>query len=81
VVNGPAQLLGTLAGGLLLGALDRRFQILFLVSAAARLAVALVVPRVLRAPPGAADPARRTLLLRVIGLRPHGGISHRPIDR
>ena len=81
LVNGPAQRLGTLAGAFLLGLLDRDFRMLFLISAGARLAAAVVVPYALKAPPGSPPLRRRALLLRVIGFRPHGGLVHRPIDR
>jgi hypothetical protein len=77
---GSAQLLGALVGAALLVHLHGGYRVVFATSLAARLGLALAFPRLLpvisRAPPL----HRRTLLLRVIGLRPHGGITHRPVE-
>jgi MFS family permease len=80
VLNGTAQLLGGLAGALLLGALGDSFRALFGVSLALRLSVAAFAPRLV--PPRRKSPpiGRRALFLRMIGIRPHGGAVHRPID-
>lgn len=78
VFNGTAQLLGSLAGAALFGLLGRHFLLLFAASAAVRLSVAMLAPAWLpRAEEGV---GRRELLLRVVGVRPSGGLVHRPID-
>ena len=79
VLNGGAQIVGTLIGAALLVLLGRSFRTLFLVSAVARLALGLALPRLVPATrPGAGLP-RGELLLRVMGVRPHGGMVHRPV--
>lgn len=78
LLHGAAQLIGTVLGGWMLGAVERRFWILFLASTLARLAVALVAPRWL-AHVQLPGERRHVLLLRVMGLRPSGGLSHRPL--
>lgn len=78
VANGLAQLSGTLIGAALLAASGGSWRLLFVVSTVLRLAVALVFPRVLPAPV-AGRAHRADLLLRVIGLRPTGGVVHRPL--
>lgn len=79
VLHGTMQLTGSLVGAWLLAAFDRSFATLFAITAVARGIVAAVAPRIV--PPLGAGGAmrRRTLLLRVIGIRPHGGVVHRPI--
>jgi hypothetical protein len=78
VCNGAAQLLGSLAGAALFGLVGRHFLLLFAASAAVRLSVAMLAPSWLpRAEEGV---GRRELLLRVVGVRPSGGLVHRPID-
>jgi hypothetical protein len=78
VFNGTAQLLGSLAGAALFGLVGRHFLLLFAASAAVRLSVAMLAPAWLpRAEEGV---GRRELLLRVVGVRPSGGLVHRPID-
>ena len=80
LLQGSMQLVGGLVGATLLGWLGRSFLAIFLISAAARALVALAAPRVL--PRLAFQPqiGHRALLLRVIGIRPHGGLTHRPIE-
>jgi MFS family permease len=78
VFNGSAQLLGSLAGAALFGLMGRHFLLLFAASAAVRLSVAMLAPAWLpRAEEGV---GRRELLLRVVGVRPAGGLAHRPVD-
>jgi MFS family permease len=79
LLNGSAQLLGSLLGAVLLAGLDS-FRTLFAISLVARLAVALCIPRLLPVLRGSRQLGRRQLLLRVIGLRAHGGLVHRPIE-
>jgi hypothetical protein len=79
VGNGLAQLLGGLTGALLLK-LSVELQALFAISLVARLLVAVSFLRLL--PParrGAPTIRRHELLLRVIGIRPNGGVVHRPV--
>ena len=79
VLTGFAQLLGSLLGGWLLAAVDRRFAVLFIVSAASRLAVALTAPRVIPSQIGARGIGRRRLFLRLLGFRASGGMESRPM--
>jgi MFS family permease len=77
--NGTAQLVGGLFGALLVGLAAHDLRVVFAVSMAGRVLLALLVPRLLPAPAGAPVVARRDLLLRVIGVRPNGGLVHRPV--
>ncbi len=77
-LHGCGQLAGTLLGGLLLGWVGGRYWLLFLSSTLARAAVALVAPRWL-AHVEVPEERRHVLLLRVIGLRPSGGLHHRAV--
>jgi len=78
VANGLAQLLGSLTGALLAKWLVA-MQAVFAVSLVARLLVAVSLPRLLPAHEGRPAVRRRDLLLRVIGIRPSGGVVHRPL--
>ncbi|NJN14711.1 MAG: MFS transporter [Planctomycetes bacterium] len=80
VLNGTGQLLGSLVGAALIGLTGRDFQLVFLATLIGRLALALFVPRILPADAGRRSPGRGEILLRVIGVRPHGGVVHRPMD-
>jgi MFS family permease len=78
---GSGQLLGSLVGALLLGWLDRGWGLFFAISAGLRALLALAYPFWIPAERGrAARVPRARLLLRVVGFRPHGGLSHRPIE-
>lgn len=79
LLQGTTQLLGTLAGGVLLGWFTGRYWLLFLMSAVLRGVVALVSPKLLE---HVIVPNERPhhLLLRVIGLRPSGGLAHRAVE-
>lgn len=79
VLNGSAQVLGTLLAAplLLLGGGDLR--VLFAFSLVGRLVIGLLAPRLLPQSPNRPPIGRRDLLLRVIGLRAHGGLVHRPV--
>lgn len=79
-VNGTAQLLGSLAGAAFLGVTGSAYQLLFAVSMLGRLFVALCMPRMLPADAVWPHIGRRRLLLRVIGLRPSGGVGYRPFE-
>lgn len=79
LLNGLAQLTGSLLGGWLLTAVDRRFAIVFVLSAALRLAVALTAPRVVPHRLGAPGIGRRRLFLRLLGFRVSGGMESRPV--
>jgi len=79
VLNGSAQLLGGLAGAVCLDLFSGAFRAVFAVTLVARLALAVLVPRLIP-PPRAGDAiGRGAVLMRVIGFRPHGGLVHRPI--
>ena len=79
MLTGFAQLLGSLLGGWLLAAVDRRFAVLFIVSAASRLAIAMTAPRWIPAQIGARGIGRRRLFLRLLGFRASGGMESRPM--
>jgi predicted MFS family arabinose efflux permease len=80
VLNGSAQLLGGLAGAMLLSAAHGSCRVVFAASLALRLAVAAVAPRLVPAARKSRPIGRRALFLRMIGIRAHGGAVHRPID-
>jgi len=78
LLHGTGQLLGGLAGAaalLWLGDL----RALFALSLAARLGLALAARNLVPEPPRDARLTKPALLLRVIGLRPSGGLAHRPL--
>lgn len=78
IVNGSAQLLGSLLGGLALAWwLDARW--VFALTTAARIMAAICVALALRQVFATVRLGRRALLLRVVGLGPSGGALHRPI--
>jgi MFS family permease len=79
VLTGVAQLVGSLLGGWLLVAVDRNFAILFVVSAACRLPVALAAPAVIPERVGAPGIGRRRLFLRLLGFRGSSGMESRPL--
>jgi len=79
VFTGVAQLVGSLLGGWLLMAVDRNFLVVFVVSAACRLGVALAAPAIIPAGVGAPGIGRRRLFLRLLGFRVSGGMESRPI--
>ena len=80
VLQGAMQLGGAMVGAVLLGLVDGSFLAIFAISAVARALVALLAPRLLPRLAFQQHLGHRDLLLRVIGLRPHGGVIHRPID-
>jgi MFS family permease len=80
ICNGSAQIVGGLLGGALMGATARDFHLVFAVSTAARLAVALAIPAWARDRRGGGEPGRRSVLLQVIGFRPGGGLVHRAVE-
>jgi len=78
VATGLAQILGGLTGALLAsGRLE--IQAVFAISCGARLLVASSFPKLLPAPKGGPTVHYGDLLLRVVGIRPSGGVVHRPI--
>lgn len=79
VFTGIAQLVGSLLGGWLLISVDRSFSVVFVVSAACRLGVALAAPAIIPASIGTPGIARRRLFLRLIGFRVSGGMESRPM--
>lgn len=77
VSNGVAQLLGGAVGTLLFVKGGVGFAAVFALSSLGRLGVAALAPRLLRNhPPGQ---GRRAAVLWVMGVRPHGGVFHRPV--
>ncbi|MCA9517624.1 MAG: MFS transporter [Myxococcales bacterium] len=80
VMNGVGILAGGVLGTLLFTEAGLGYRWLFGVSFAGRLAIALAAPRVLRALGPAQTVGRRQLLLRMIGLRPNGGATMRPVE-
>jgi hypothetical protein len=76
-VAGTAQLFGTLLGAALLGMWG--FTIVLIISGVARLAIASLGPALVPAGLSVRPPARRrVILMRLAGLRPSGGLTHRP---
>lgn len=70
ILNGFGQLTGSLLGGLFLALTSRAFRWLFVVSVAARIVMALVLPRLVHERPDRPTIGARALLLRVVGLAP-----------
>jgi predicted MFS family arabinose efflux permease len=77
--NGPSQLLGGLLGASFLAHALGSYRTVFLASLLLRLLVAVLAPRLVPPPRKARPLGRRALLLRMIGIRPHGGVVHRPV--
>jgi MFS family permease len=78
--NGAGQLLGSLIGAAILTYAAGSFVAVFAASAVARLLLAAIIPRALPDPIPELAVGRRTLMLRVVGFRPHGGLVHRLIE-
>jgi MFS family permease len=79
LANGSAQLLGAMAGAGIVALASGDLRVIFAVSCAARLAVALAAPLVLPAGIGETAVGPHRLLLRVVGFRTGGGIALRPV--
>ena len=79
VFTGVAQLTGSLLGAWLLMSVDRNFLVVFVVSAACRLGVALAAPAIIPASIGTPGIGRRRLFLRLLGFRVSGGMESRPM--
>lgn len=80
LMNGAAQLAGSAAGALILPGFDSGYRALFLLSCVRRLLVALAMPAVVPSRPGVPSIGRRQLALRLVGFRPGGGPTHRPVE-
>jgi sugar phosphate permease len=80
VLNGAAMLAGCLAAAPMLAWANGNLRALFFISMTGRLALGIALPKLLPVPPGPSVPRRRDLLLRVIGIRAHGGLVHRPLE-
>ncbi len=80
VIQGSAQLLGGLVGAALLSGVGRAYLLVFAVSAGARTVLAMGVPYLVPRLKARPDVRKRELLLRVVGIRPHGGVMHRPLE-
>lgn len=77
--TGASQLLGSIAGGAVLTYASGDYRMLFVATMVARFAVAATAPLVVPAVVGGRRVRRHQVLLRVIGFRPGGGVTHRPI--
>jgi MFS family permease len=80
ILNGTGQLLGGLLGVAILAASHGSYRAVFAASLVARLAVAALAPKLVPPARKSRPIGRRALFLRMIGIRPHGGAVHRPID-
>ncbi|MGD8396005.1 MAG: MFS transporter [Candidatus Eiseniibacteriota bacterium] len=78
LLHGAAQLLGGTLGGIAFAALGSSYRALFATSVAGRLVVA--VAAVVLAARAMAPGMRRRLAVRMVGLRPHGGVVYRPLE-
>jgi MFS family permease len=78
LLHGSGQLLGGLVGAAALARIGD-LRALFALSLASRLLLALLAPSLVPPPPRGPRVRKQDLLLRVIGLRPSGGIAHRPV--
>ena len=80
LINGAAQIAGTLSAAPLLGLFDGNVRWLFAASLIGRLSMAVVLPFVVLKRADRPTPRRRRqLLLRTVGMRAHGGVGQRPI--
>lgn len=79
ILNGSGQLAGTLLGGALLGVSGADYRLVFAVSLVGRLVIGLFAARLVPDRTEGPELRRRDLLLRVIGIRAHGGVTHRPV--
>ncbi len=80
IMNGGAQLAGSLTGAMLLPWIDGGYRVLFLASCVGRMVVALAMPAVVPPARGAPGIGRGRLALRMVGIRPGGGPMHRPVE-
>jgi hypothetical protein len=78
--NGAAQLAGGLIGGAILAVAGGSFYIVCVATLVGRCAVIAVAPALISGDVGQPREGRRRLLLRMVGIRVSGGLSHRPID-
>lgn len=79
ILNGSAQLLGTVLGAGIAGFFGPDLRWLFAISTAGRLAFTFGLPRFLPRAGNESAVGRREVLLRVIGFRPSGGLLLRPM--
>ncbi|MCB9730069.1 MAG: MFS transporter [Deltaproteobacteria bacterium] len=79
VSNGTGQLLGGLTGAALFALVGQDYRWIFFISFALRMAVALAAPRLLGQLGSHPPLRRRALFLTLIGLRPNGGATLRPV--
>lgn len=80
LLHGAAQLLGSGAAAVILTLSNGSFRTVFAASLAARLAVAAIVPWLVMDLSGKPAIGRGRLLLRIVGFRPSGGVTHRPVS-
>lgn len=79
VCSGTAQILGTAVGALTMWATDDAYMMVFALTIVTRGIVAAWMPRALPVVTERAPIARKHMLLRILGVRPSGGIGHRPM--
>ena len=79
LMNGVGQLAGTLCGVALVTLAGGSYLLAFAASMGGRLLVVLMLPVWLRQLSQGRQVGNRELLFRVVGLRPSGGLVHRPI--
>lgn len=79
LMTGAGQFTGGLLGAAIAGVAGQDLVVVFAVSLGARLSVAILAPVFVPARTGEVDPSRSSMFLRVIGLRPNGGVMHRPV--
>ncbi len=77
-LNGSVQLIGGVLGAALIGVFGGDVRVIFAISLALRLATTVMLPRALPRPLD--EPGRGAVLLRVIGIRPSGGVAVRPLN-
>jgi len=79
LLHGFAQCLGCVTAALLLSTMGNSLRTVFAISFFARLLVAAAVPFFVREIAGRPPMGRGKLLLRIVGFRPSGGVTHRPV--
>ncbi len=73
--NGLGQVCGSLLGGAFLAASGDSYRVLFAVSLALRVIVAVLLPRLIRPRRDRDESGAKALLWRVVGLAPEGGVT------
>lgn len=79
IVSGLAQLIGSMIGAALMHLSGGQFVLVLAVSVTGRALVTAIAPALLATVAQRAHLRRRQVLLRLVGFRPSGGVTHRPI--